>query len=282
MSVLLSVHNGERFLREAVESILSQSYDDFELLLVDDASTDASAEILASCGDPRVRVMRNQEKLGLAASLNRGISAARGEYVARMDADDVSLPHRLARQVAFLDSHPEVGVCGSWARVIDGTGRVTGALKPPRRSAAGKACWRPSPFVHPTCLLRAALLADDQYDPRDTEGQDYGLWLRLAPKTRFYNLAEFLLLYRVHGANITSEKRDQQLRGSYRAFTEFLGTDRVGYDAFLALARVQLHMNPLRRAYFYWLASSRTGIAPVEAVRDNLAYLKEWWNQCKS
>src|SRR5690606_198612 len=110
VSVVMAVRNGERHLREAIDSILHQAYPDFELILIDDASTDRTADILASYGDDRIRVLRNDRHLGLSASLNRGIREARGRYIARLDADDVAEPERFARQVDFLDRHGEVAV----------------------------------------------------------------------------------------------------------------------------------------------------------------------------
>jgi glycosyltransferase involved in cell wall biosynthesis len=113
ITVLMSVFNGERFLRGAIESILSQTYKDFEFLIIDDGSTDASTNIIASYRDSRIRSLRSERNLGLAASLNQGLASSTGQYVARMDADDISLPNRLARQVGFMQTHPHVGACGT-------------------------------------------------------------------------------------------------------------------------------------------------------------------------
>src|SRR5258705_775698 len=110
VSVLLPVWNGERHLAAAIESVLGQSFTDFELLIVDDGSTDGSAALIRRYGDERIRLFENEKNLGVTRSLNLGLAQARGRYVARMDADDLSAPERLARQVAFLDSHPEVAL----------------------------------------------------------------------------------------------------------------------------------------------------------------------------
>jgi glycosyltransferase involved in cell wall biosynthesis len=127
VSVVMSVFNGERFLREAVDSILGQTYRDLELIVIDDGSADGSGEILAQRrqADARLRVFP-QANMGLTRSLNRGVELSTGEYVARMDADDLSEPRRFERQVAFMDAHPDVGLLGTAYREIDGEGRVLG------------------------------------------------------------------------------------------------------------------------------------------------------------
>ncbi len=126
VSVLMSVYNGERFLRDSVESILGQTFTDFEFLILDDGSTDSTCEILEEYAnkDARIVLVRNDRNLGLTRSLNKGLRLVRGEYLARQDADDISLPKRLEMQVKFLDAHPEVGVVGSALEIIDENGNT--------------------------------------------------------------------------------------------------------------------------------------------------------------
>ncbi len=276
VTVLMSVYNGERYLREAVESILRQSFEDFEFLIIDDASTDRSVELLQEYRDPRIRLLRNQKNVGQAASLNTGIDHARGKYLARMDADDVSLPERLARQVSFLDERPAIGVCGTWARVIDEKGKPADSIRTPTGSAAGKLCWRPPVFVHSSVMARRDLLQLNRYDPEYRQAQDYELWLRLWSKTGFDNLGLVLLLYRAHGSSVTAATRADQLARSYEVFAAFVRPRRISYESFLALLFVQTSVNPLRRFAAYLRASSKTGIALAPAVSDNLAYTKLW------
>ena len=114
VTVLMSVYNGQGFLRQAIQSILNQTFTDFEFLIIEDGSTDATVEIVRSFPDQRIKLCLNGSNIGLISSLNQGLSLATGEYIARMDADDISLSTRLERQVAFMDAHPSVGVCGSW------------------------------------------------------------------------------------------------------------------------------------------------------------------------
>jgi glycosyltransferase involved in cell wall biosynthesis len=276
VTVLMPVYNGEKFLREAVRSILDQSFRDFEFLIVDDGSTDHSAEIVGGYHDPRIRLVRNSGNLGIVAALNRGIDQARGEYIARMDCDDISMPDRLEKQVAFMERHPEVGVCGAWARVVDVRGRVVSIRRSPKGKAAQRLCWRPTPFIHPTCILRSALLKEHGYRPGFPHAEDYELWLRLCRITLFANIGECLLIYRVHDDNIGKTRRQEQLASSYAAFTSFLGSNDIDYEGFLSLVPVAARVNPLRRASFWLRASKKTGLHVGEFVLDNLIYLKLW------
>src|SRR4051794_29608800 len=118
VTVLLAVYNGERYLREAIDSILGQTFQDFEFLIINDGSTDSTREIILSYHDPRIRLVDNEDNIGQTRSLNRGLALAAGQFVARQDADDISEPERLASQVAFLEIHPEVVLLGTWYRKI--------------------------------------------------------------------------------------------------------------------------------------------------------------------
>src|SRR2546423_6687976 len=122
VSVLMPVYDVAKYLREAIDSILGQTFTDFEFIIIDDASTDRSAEIINSYNDPRIRFIQNEKNVGLIATLNRGLDLAYGEYLARMDQDDVSLPERLAKQVAFMETASDVAASGTWARDIDDKG----------------------------------------------------------------------------------------------------------------------------------------------------------------
>src|SRR5258707_849690 len=126
VSVVMSVYNGEKYLGEAVDSILAQTFTDFEFIIIDDGSEDRSPELIEAYVDSRISFLRNEKNVGLTRSLNKGLQVASGEYIARMDCDDVSLPDRFAKQVAFMDANSGVGACGTWALDIDGAGKVIG------------------------------------------------------------------------------------------------------------------------------------------------------------
>lgn len=213
VSVLLPVWNSESFLKPAVESILQQTLSAFELIVIDDGSTDASATIAEEFArrDDRVRVLRRAHE-GLSAALNAGIAAARGEYVARMDADDISVPHRLQDQVAYLDAHPACVAAGAWIEVVDEAGLHLG-LKTfvETHAEISAALYRGiSPFAHPTIIMRHDVLrAVGGYDPRRYPSEDLDLWFRLAERGELANLGKALLQHRRHKAAVGVRDREK-------------------------------------------------------------------------
>ena len=214
----MSVHNDLRYLPQAVDSILRQSFDDFEFLILDDGSGDGSGKYLATQTDPRVRLVRNETNLGLTRSLNRGLDLARGDYVARMDADDVAIPQRLARQVGFLESHPEVGIVGSSRVLIDEAGDVVAHA--PAAETDGRIRWKcllGNPFAHPAVMIRRDVLDRHglRYDERYRTAQDYELWTRLLAVSKGHNVPEPLLHYRLR-AGISRTSKPEQLRNHDR------------------------------------------------------------------
>ena len=207
VTVLMPVYNGEQHLGEAIESILGQSFADFELLVIDDGSTDRSAGIAGSYADPRVRLVHNETNSGLIFTLNRGLDLARGEYLARMDCDDMSLPERLARQVAYLDRQPSVGICGTWFSKF-GAGKEKVVRWQTDAEAIRAGLLFDSMLGHPTVMLRSALLRsfDLRYDPAYKNAEDFELWVRAAQHCELANLGEVLLRYRVHPGQITQSQ----------------------------------------------------------------------------
>ena len=208
VSVLMAVHNGERYLREAVDSVLTQTYSDFEFIVVDDASTDDSPSILGSYGDSRLRVIRNERNLGLTASLCRGLRAARGELIARQDDDDLSMSSRLAKQVVYLDSRPEVVLLGSRVDLIDWRGRPLGRERTYRAVTPDGVRWQllfGNPFVHSAVMFRREIIADrlGGYDERMRFNQDFELWSRVIAAFAAANHAEALVRHRVHNTSLT-------------------------------------------------------------------------------
>jgi glycosyltransferase involved in cell wall biosynthesis len=202
VSVLLPVYNAERYLAEAVESILAQSLDDFELIAVDDDSSDRSPQILRRFAekDPRVRVVRHENR-GLVASLNEMIAMARGEFLARMDADDVSLPGRLALQVAYLRDHPDVVAVGGAVDLIDWAGRFLAEGHPAmdHEEIQEMALTGRCALNHPSVTMRRdAVVAVGGYCEEMDHLEDLDLWLRLGEVGRVVSLPDVVLKYRVH------------------------------------------------------------------------------------
>lgn len=216
LSVLMSVHDGEAHVREAVESILGQTFADFRFVIVDDASTDGTPTILRELADRdgRIMVLTNEYNLGLSASLNRGLEFCDTVYVARMDDDDIAYPSRLATQIDYLESHPEVAVCGTWADIfLDGC-EETSLLKMPTGDDEIRATmFLRNPLNHPTVIFRKnAVLRAGGYDATIRHAQDYELWSRLAcdPEVRFANLDYSGLRYRTYPEEARDRYRESQ------------------------------------------------------------------------
>lgn len=236
LTVLMPVYNGERFLAEAVESILDQTFTDFEFLIVDDGSSDGSREIIERYAalDNRIVVLANKENIGLTRSLNRGLDAARGRYLARQDADDVSLPKRLALQVEYLDRHLSTGlVCGG-IEVIDLDGRTLARKLPPEsdRELKAELLIKNHVIWHTTVMARLAEIRQaGGYDPAVRYAQDYDLWWRMGRCTGFGGLSEALVRWRSNPESISSRSREEQLASmfvtSLRAVRESLDPGEV-------------------------------------------------------
>ncbi len=207
VSVVMSVLNGERFLIEAIESILLQTFTDFEFIIINDGSTDGTAAILEGYlkTDPRVRVY-HQSNRGLVESLNRGCGLARGKYIARMDGDDIALPDRLLQQTTFMNDHPNVGVLGGAVEFVDTNGHILTVTHNPETDSSIRSALLQGdcPFWHPSTLIRRdMLLAVGGYRSIVPHAEDHDLWLRLADFSKLANLREVVLQYRLHPHQVT-------------------------------------------------------------------------------
>jgi glycosyltransferase involved in cell wall biosynthesis len=213
----MAVHNGGPWVGDAVASILAQTAHDLELIVIDDGSTDTTAAVLAAVADARLRVER-RARAGLTCSLNRAVALARAPLLARLDADDVALPERLARQRAFLDAHPDVGLLGTGAREVDAQGRpVRTVTMPLGDGAIRRALIRSNPFVHSSVLLRRdALERAGGYDESLPVAQDYDLWMRMSRVTGLANLADALVIRRLLPGRVSLARDDDRLRAEAR------------------------------------------------------------------
>ena len=205
VSVLMTVYNAAPYVRASVDSVLAQAFPDWELVAVDDGSTDASPSILADYVDPRVRVIPFPKNIGRTPALRHALHAARGEYIAVLDADDMSRPERLGRQVAFLDRNPEVALVGSWAHYIDEHARIFAEFKPPSNREELQDClgWT-NPIVHSSAMYRRQLaLQVGGYPEELAYAIDLGLILALAPHSQVAMIDEFLCQKRVLSTSLT-------------------------------------------------------------------------------
>ena len=207
VTVLMPVYNGQKYIREAIDSILTQTFSNFELLIINDGSTDDSCQIIQSYTDPRIRLVQNETNLKLIETLNKGIKLSRGQYIARMDCDDKSMSERLAKQIAFMETHLDVGILGTGFCIIDSKGKPSRKVVFPleHHSLCWDLCFY-SPICHPSILIRKnVLLQVGGYDPEKLHVEDYDLWYRLSKKTKLANLPDILLYLRKHELNISSK-----------------------------------------------------------------------------
>ncbi|ODS37371.1 hypothetical protein BEH94_07800 [Candidatus Altiarchaeales archaeon WOR_SM1_SCG] len=213
VTVLMSVYNGEKYLREAIDSILNQTFKDFEFLIVNDGSTDKTAEILKSYDDHRVKIINNKKNIGLTKSLNKGLKVARGKYIARMDADDISMHERLEREIYFLETHQDYAVVGTFLKILDEDSEVIRHLERPIKDADIREFLNNDNCIpHGSVMVRKACLLDvGFYDESIARSQDYELWLRLSEKYRLANIPEYLYAWRAHKENIESRYRSEQV-----------------------------------------------------------------------
>lgn len=208
VTVLMAVYNGEKFLKEAMESILNQTFIDFEFLIINDGSTDNSVKIIESFDDPRIRLIHNEKNLKLIASLNKGISLARGKYIARMDSDDISMPNRLEKEVNFLENSLEYGLVGTYYTVIDGKGKEQRNVSYPSSNDLIKLFLSLNcPLVHGSIMGRCELFQQNLYGSKEYYAvEDYELWTRMAKVTKIHNIPEYLFKYRIYGESFSDSK----------------------------------------------------------------------------
>jgi glycosyltransferase involved in cell wall biosynthesis len=265
----MPVRNAERFVTQAVQSILHQTLKEFELIIIDDGSTDNTPQLLEQIHSKHIRVY-TQKKSGISDALNQGLSLANGKYIARMDADDVSLPGRLQKQVEVMESQPEIGLVGSVVVVIDDAGKTWG-IQPLESTDVGIR-WTSllkSPFVHPTVMVRKACLDNHGLKYGSLPyAEDYGLWIQLLRYTKGINIGEPLVLYRVHRSNVSILHRRVQFQSHYA-----ISRDAIRWEL------PQFHIDEKRMAKLLSLvlASSKEIAAMGQDRREAIrSYLMLW------
>lgn len=214
ISVIMSVYNGEEYLSEAIDSVLAQSFSDFELIIINDCSTDSTGEILAryASSDARVKVHTNEVNLRLPSSLNKAISLSEGKYIARMDADDICLPHRLEKQYAFMESNPDVALSSCRFMTLKNGVISSGGCGGKTDHESIKALLLvANPILHPGIIAKADVIRELGYDKSFTCTEDMELWSRFVMENHKVEiLSEYLMIYRLHDKQITEITREKQ------------------------------------------------------------------------
>lgn len=234
ISVLMPIYKTpETYLREAIESILNQSYRDFELLILDDCPEDNREQIVKSYVDKRIKYFQNEKNLGITPSRNKLIALAKGEYLAIFDHDDISLPDRLAKQAAVLDNNPDIGVVGCQVEVFQN--RTQTLRYPVDNQDIKVSLMATCALIHPGAMVRKKVLMDNHiiYEQDFSPAEDYRLWCRLIPLTKFYNIPEVLLRYRDHGTNTSKIQKEKMAAATRAIFAQVRFENPVLYNRFL-------------------------------------------------
>lgn len=211
ISVVMPVYNGEKYLKEAIDSIQNQTFSDFELIIINDCSTDGTESIIMSYKDNRIVYIKNEKNLGVAKSLNKGFDIAKGEYIVRMDADDISFPYRFKKQIEYMDSNPKVGVCGG-ALIIFGDEEEKKYVYS-KHDAEIRVDMIFSPaFAHPAVMIRNSILQkyNLRYNPEFEKAEDYKMWYDILSVSEGHNLQECILKYRHHNKQVSNTCVEEQ------------------------------------------------------------------------
>ncbi|MBU1046181.1 glycosyltransferase [Patescibacteria group bacterium] len=211
ITVLMPVFNGEKYLKEAIESVLNQTFTNFEFLIINDGSTDSTEKIIKSYSDSRIKLINNKKNIGVIRSLNKGLSLSKGEYIARMDADDISLPKRLEIQVEFMDKNPQIGIAGAWAKII-GEKKIRCSKPIVNQEKIKIALLFKCPMIHPSVIIRKNFLVKNNlnYNIKYKHAEDYDLWTRAIKYFPITNIKKTLIQYRIHDSNISKTQSNNQ------------------------------------------------------------------------
>jgi len=290
ISVLMSVFNGGHHLSMALESVLEQTFTDFEFIVIDDGSTDSTSEILADYAsrDSRIRLVRHDRNMGLTYSLNKGLAHARGRYIARQDADDISLPERLSKQLSYFQLHPGTGLLGTWAEAIDPEGKALHTGNLPTNSTVIK--WHlhfANCLVHTSVMYPLVMVRRLGFYAEDFESaQDYELWVRLSQISTVANLPQVLVQRRLGPHRISSTYADRQASSIARVIQAYSSYTLQRHVSLELASHVQRAMlgHPLgdagsviavaglvRSLYKAYLRSNRLDLAQLHLIRQDAA-----------
>jgi glycosyltransferase involved in cell wall biosynthesis len=244
VSVIMPVYNSEKYLKEAIDSVLNQSYKHLELVIVNDASTDLTKNIIQSYSDSRIRYIENESNSGIVFSRNRGLSAAVGEYVATLDSDDIALENRIGEQVAFLNKNPDHGMCGTYYNTIDSNGKFIQPIRYPTKNE-DITTWMilGNCFGNSTIMMRSKMAKELGYRQGYDIAEDYDLWCRMAKISKLANLPIYGTLYRVHGNNMSVSKMNDLLIVEKKIIREML----TGMNIDFSETELEIHVNFFKR-----------------------------------
>lgn len=288
VTVLMPVYNGEAYLKEAIDSILNQTFTNFEILIINDASNDGSVNLIHNYSDQRIRLIHNEKRLKLIATLNKGLELARGEYIARMDCDDISLRGRLKTQIDFLENHPDVAALGTSVKTL---GAKNDIWRYPKRNDEMKfeLLFR-SVLAHSSVTFRSGL-EGLVYDEKYENAEDYELWCRLIERYKFHNLQTPLVKYRIHEGQESKINKENQNKTTDKIRREQLNKLNIKFSN--NEFRIHTHISTFRPvnnlnaldSYENWLeklyrANITRNFVGVESSKVIIG--KFWWRLCRN
>jgi glycosyltransferase involved in cell wall biosynthesis len=210
VSIVMPVYNAEVYLREAIDSILAQSYRNLEFIIINDGSTDTSKDIIFSYTDPRIRYLENEQNMGIIRTKNKAIDFATGHYIATLDGDDIATPDRIEKQVHFMETHPGHGLCGTMHQEIDSKGNLLKkSFFPANDTDVATYMLLANCFCHSSTMVRANLMKELKYSDDYYVAEDYELWYRISKQAKITNLPDYAILYRIHANNISTTRQKQ-------------------------------------------------------------------------
>lgn len=269
ISVIMPAYNVEKYIGDAIESILQQTFDDFEFIIIDDASTDQTYDIICKYHDKRIIRIRNQNRLGVAACINRGLSVCSSEFVARMDSDDISKPERFKNQIEFMSDNSNLGISGSHMEIIDSNGKI---IKEQHKKTGDEAIkinlfLGHTSLAHPSIIIRKKVI--DQYHLRyDTAFQyaeDYDFYCRCSRFIMFDNYPESLIQYRIHAESVSWKHKQQQIIDAQTALYLHLRRLRLPFS----LENFKIHK-------LFAFPNEDTEYPLAHKINDWIDYLYEW------
>jgi len=265
VTVLMPVYNGGKYLKEAIDSILNQTFIDFEFLIINDGSTDNSTEIVKSYDDKRINFVENEFNMGLASTLNKGLDIAKGEYIVRMDQDDISLPKRIEKQVEFMDKNPKIGICGSWAKFFGEMNFVAKYSRTNREIITNS--FYSCPMAHPTVIFRRESFNkyNLKYNPDFKTAEDYELWTRASRHIKFANIQKVLLNYRTGPFQMT---KSQNILGDANKIIWKMQLENLGIN----FSDEELRMHQLVISEKYTITDSELFLKKSIAWFDKILY----------
>jgi glycosyltransferase involved in cell wall biosynthesis len=251
ISVILPVYNGEKYLSEAIDSILTQTFRQLELIIINNASTDSTREIVLQYQDSRIVLVDNETNRGLIYSLNKGLSLCKGKYIARIDADDIALPNKLQLQYEYMESHPEIGICGNSMESFNDKTHYSQRIDFATSDQEIRAfAFFQSPFNHPSILLRKVVLDQHQiqYPKLYYNAEDYGLWIEILKYTQGHNIPVVLMRYRKHEGSETAQddkKIENKIKIVLQIHTQYLNQNGI----FLEPEQMQIYTRFTDRSF---------------------------------